>query len=222
MSDKSQSVEIKYNKTIKLIKEQCNNINMVFSKLGDGRLTSAIKEKEYLDKLSNILKFCDSNINIERPPLRHWYDIKINGIPINLKITTGGTDNAFSKTAISYCITGKECKKNLNFNEWYDTFNNGNIKRIRDKTTEYHYLVIMKNTGDILLKSLLDIHSYKSNPSNILQINWNNEFLNSKYITDDCNYRRKILVLLETIQKSVKQSIETSNIFAYANLECNK
>jgi hypothetical protein len=54
--------------------------------------------------------------------------------------------------------------------------------------TEYHYLVINKNTNEMLLKSIFDIHTYKSNPCNDLQINWDNEFKNIEYKIDNLKF----------------------------------
>ena len=114
-----------YNKTEILIKEISGKINLTYSKDGDGRITSAIKEKEYLDILERELKLKDPTIIIERPKERYWYDIRINTIPINLKITTGGTDNAFNKVAIFGEEPSNKC---MNYNQWYKFVKN-NIKK---------------------------------------------------------------------------------------------
>lgn len=44
-----------YELTIKAIIDECKTINISFSKTGDGRIISAVKEKEYLEKLSDKL-----------------------------------------------------------------------------------------------------------------------------------------------------------------------
>jgi hypothetical protein len=85
--------------------------------------------------------------------------------------------------------------------------------------TEYHYLVVNKNTGKILLKSILDIHTFKTNPCNFLQINWSNEFNNIEFVTPDLNFKEKIQELLKAIQTSVKQAIAGMKEFADANIE---
>jgi uncharacterized alkaline shock family protein YloU len=84
--------------------------------------------------------------------------------------------------------------------------------------TEYHYLVVNKNTGKILLKSILDIHTYKTNPCNDLQINWSNEFINIDFMTPDLSFKEKIKELLKAIQNSVKQAIAGMKEFADANI----
>ena len=205
-----------------MIINESKKINMSYESPSkcDGRLISAIKEKDFLDKLSEKLIKRDKNVEIERPRDRYWYDIKINGIPINLKITNGGTDNAFNKMAIMYTITGKEhTKKSIDYNKWYSLIMDENKKKNRDHSSEYHYLVVMKSTHKILLKSILDIHTYKSNPSNVLQINWTNEFKNINYIIGNEGYNAKIINLLQTIQKSLIQYNNGMNIFTNKNIE---
>jgi uncharacterized alkaline shock family protein YloU len=84
--------------------------------------------------------------------------------------------------------------------------------------TEYHYLVVNKNTGKVLLKSILDIHTFKTNPCNDLQINWNNEFNHIDFVTPDTDFKAKIRQLLQAVQTSVKQAIEGMKEFAGADI----
>ncbi len=211
-------IPLTYEHVIRLIKEECQKINLKYDTGGgDGRITSAIKEKEYLDLLTTGLQAADSKIQIERPKDRAWYDIRIQGIPINLKLSTGGTDNAFNKTAVIFTLTGKELtKKNINFNKWYKELCLSDRKMTRDKNTEYHYLVVDKQTHKVLLKSILDINTYKTNPCNILQINWDNEFKNIEYSCE--NFIEKSMELLKTIQSSLRQQIESMKEFCEADL----
>lgn len=206
-----------YDQTIESIIKACANVRCKFSTHCDGRLDSAIKEKDYLD---NLIKELPKEIPVDLPKARHWYDIKIGNIPINLKLTTGGTDNAFNKIAIIYTITGVELKsKNIDFSSWYKSLLKIPSKRIRDKQTEYHYLAVDKITGDILLKSIIDIHTYKSNPSNILQINWKNEFKHRDFRVEDSSYEDKIRKLLLTIQKSLKDKYDDVKQFVEADIQ---
>ena len=204
-----------YQSLATIIKEECATINLSYSKEGDGRLVSAIAEKEYLDALESRLKARNSSILVERPKERHWYDVRINNIPINLKITSGGTDNDFNKTAIYYTLTGQEFDKhNMNYNEWFSAICAAKKKTLRNHETEYHYLVVDKATGKVLFKSILDIHSYKSNPCNILQINWKNEFNNLQHNIEDTKFLDKQKELLQAIQTSIRKSIESMKLFA--------
>ena len=206
-----------YAETINAIKSECAKINLTYSKEGDGRLISAVKETEYLHALKVALQYNNPTFTVVLPKERHWYDVLINDIPINLKLTTGGTDNAFNKTAIVFTIQGIILgKRNMNFNQWYKIIKDGPSKTVRDHKTEYHYLVVNKDSGKVLLKSILDIHTYKSNPCNDLQINWANEFNHIDYLTPDDKFAEKSKELLTTIQNSVKQAISGMSEFAAA------
>ena len=74
-------------------------------------------------------------------------------------------------------------------------------------------MVINKCSNDYIIKSILDISNYKSNPSNILQINWKKEF-NTKFLIMDNDYKDKINTLLTVIQKSIKDQINNSIEFS--------
>lgn len=209
-----------YDQTIQAIKTACEALNISLAGEGDGRIISAVKETEYLDALKSKLE--SVGVLVEIPASRYWYDVRINAIPFNLKLTTGGTDNAFNKTALYYTITGNVCpKKNMNFGEWYALVKAADKKKERDRQTEYHYLVVEKETKAILVKSILDIHTYKSNPCNDLQINWNNEFKNKEYVTSDADYKSKVSTLLKTVQTSIRQAVESMRLFAEADIDAD-
>ena len=205
---------ISYNETISVIRrairyEISKNLSVV--KTSDGRLDSAVNENMYLRNISHFIQSEYTNIDIVVPNVRFWYDIKINNIPFNLKLSSGGTDNAFSKSSIIYTLLGTEYSKKVNYNDWINIIKNGSIKKTRNRLTEYHYITIFKNSGDFLVKSLIDIHTYKSNPSNILQINWKNELKNEEYET--INYSEKIKEMLKTVQNSILIHFNNSNTF---------
>ncbi len=210
-----------YSEIIKAILDECNKISLTFSQEGDGRITSAVKEAEYLKQLEGGLKQQHPSLCFELQPVeRWWWDFRVNSIPFNLKLTTGGTDNAFNKVAILFSISGKEVeKRNMNYNQFYKVYKESVKKTQRDPMTEYHYLVVQKQTGKILLKSIFDIHSFKSNPCNDLQINWSHEFQHIHYKTPDDKYIEKTRELLTTIQTSVKQAMASMNDFANANFD---
>ena len=107
----------------------------------------------------------------------------------------------------------------MNYNAWFQYLKTMAKKPVREKQTEYHYLVLNKTSGKILFKSILDIHSYKSNPCNDMQINWQSEFAHLDYYITDENFREKIKELLKTVQKSVRQLIESMREFADADID---
>lgn len=213
-----------YTTTIHAITSACKEMNLSFMQTGghatDGRITSAVREKDYLDQLEARMRAKDPDVLFERPPDRFWYDVRINRIPINLKLTAGGTDNVFNKKSIIFTLTADESAMgNMNFSEWYRKILAGSIKPVRDRMTEYHFLVVNKETSEVLLKSILDIHTYKSNPCNDLQINWKHEFKNAAYYTPDAAYEQKVKELLKTLQASVKQYLNSIIEFANANID---
>jgi hypothetical protein len=212
---------VPYQKTYDEIVKACAAIQIGFDVGKDGRIESAIKEKEYLDKLNDLLIASNPDFWIVRPGDRYWYDIKINEIPINLKLTVGGGDNALNKTAIAYSMSGDDnVPLKMNIGQFFEHLKKIPKKEVRDRSSEYHYLVLNKNTGQLLFKSIFDIHSYKSNPSNIMQINWTKEFLNADYkVVSNEDYKAKVRELLKTVQRSVKQLISSMDNFASADID---
>ena len=210
-----------YPQIAQAIKDECAKINLIYSKDGDGRITSAVKEREYLNLLEKGLKDKHPSLKFEHEPrARWWWDFRVNGIAINLKLTTGGTDNAFNKAAVIYSISGNEVKnKNMSYNQFFKAIKECHKKVERNHMTEYHYLVVNKDTGKFLLKSILDIHTFKTNPCNNIQINWSNEFKNIEFVTPDLKFKEKIQELLKAIQTCVKQAMAGMKEFADANIE---
>jgi len=211
-----------YNAMISEIRSVAKSIELSKERGGDGRIDSVIKESPFLLELKRVLleKHPDWDIVIESS--RAYCDISINSIPINLKLTDcKSSDNSGNKRSIYYSVTGDNTYPySSNWNDFIDRLekNKNLIKKRRDKLTEYHYLVKNKITGDVLMKSIFDIHTYNSNPSNILQINWKNEFSYSDYHTEDEDYVNKSKSLINCIQKSVTEMNERSKRFVEANL----
>ena len=164
----------------------------------DGRIDSAMKETPFLNELKRMLLERHPVWEVVISPPRAACDIMVNSIRINLKLTDcKSSDNSVNKPSIYYSITGLTTYPySSNWNTFLDRLidakTNGQIKRERYRPTEYHYLVKNKLTGDVLLKPIFDIHTYVSNPSNDLQINWKNEFLNSEYQTEEADYLKKV------------------------------
>ena len=212
-----------YKETIQMIKKVAKDISVIKTNK-DGRIDSAIKEGPFLEEIKTKILKKYPNWNVIISPPRASCDIMINGIRINLKLTDcKSADNSVNKPSIYYSITGlTNYPYSSTWNEFYKRLvkakGNNNIKMVRDKSTEYHYLVKNKINGDVLFKSIFDIHTYISNPSNDLQINWKNEFENIKYKTRDDNYLEKVKELILTIQKSVKEMISRTKEFADADI----
>jgi len=190
----------------------------------DGRLDSALKEGPFLEEMRAKLLQTNPTWDIQISPPRASCDIIINGLQINLKMTDCKTsDNSSNKRAIYYSITGQtDYPYSSTWNDFLAKLEEAKaankIKTVRDPMTEYHYLVKNKSTGEVLFKSIFDIHTYISNPSNDLQINWKNEFANKEYYTSDEQYLNKVATLLECVQKSVRDMMQRNSAFAQTNI----
>lgn len=219
-----------YEYTIAEIKRVATLVGVANSESDDGRIDSAIKEIPFLNEMKRILLEDHPHWDVQISPPRASCDIMVNTIRINLKLTEcKSSDNSMNKPSIFYSITGLTTYPySSTWNDFIERIRDAGlahqIKKQRHKPTEYHYLVKNKLTGDVLLKPVFDIHTYVSNPSNDLQINWKNEFLHSDYHIDesgddrDAKYIKKVEELLLCIQKSVKEMIERSKRFAEADI----
>lgn len=213
-----------YNHTIATITAVAERIDILKS-LGDGRLNSAIAEPPFLHELKITLRQLEPQWIIEIQPARSAYDILINTLKINLKITNAmSADNSVSKSAIYYSITGSDTYPYAsNWNEFWAHLqiakNNNMIKHARVYSTEYHYLVKDKKLGNVILKSIFDINKYISNASNSLQINWRHEFANIHYRVPADQYLKKVCELLACLQTSVRDMIARTQAFACADID---
>ena len=190
---------------------------MIFSTIGDGRIDSAVKEGAYIDALKTGMAVGYPHMKFEKGVGRYWWDLRIGGLAINLKLTgNNSSDNSFNKKSVIYSVTGKEVTENMNFNQFWAHLEGAEWKKARDPMSEYHYLVVNKMTGRVLLKSIFDIRAYVTNPSNILQINWTVEFAHVEYESNDVS--AKISELLRAIQTSVRQNYENSKKFIDAEV----
>lgn len=90
----------------------------------------------------------------------------------------------------------------MNFDMFVNVLKSLKIKKKRDITSEYHYLVHSKTSGKFILRSLIDMTFYKSNPINILQIDWKKEI---KIESNTKQYNEKIIDILTVIQDSLKK-----------------
>jgi hypothetical protein len=170
-------------------------------KTSDGRLDSALNEKKVIDILSINLK------GILPSKIRGWYDFLYKGYPVNIKITKGSTDNAFNKKSLIYSLTTHDINSISSSSNWksFSKYISSKIKDTRD-FKEYYYLVIFKDGRLPIIKSVIDIVNIKSNPTNILQINWNKEFVDSIKFQKD--FKGAYSYIIKTIQKSCEDKVK--------------
>jgi hypothetical protein len=203
-------------KTLDAIKAAA--LSIAVQRIGeDGRIGSAMSEGPFLEELKRLLPA--DFVTVISPP-RAPRDLIVNGMRFNLKLTDCHTaDNAASKPSLFWSITGQEYPYSSNWNDFLQKFQEaaaaGHVKKEREPMTEYHYLVKNKKTGEVLVKSVFDIHTYVSNASNDLQINWANEFAHPDYVAPD--YMAKVQELLGAIQRSVREMIQRTEKFATAD-----
>ena len=183
-----------------------------------GRIDSANDEGRFIHNFASIMG--QIGYPVIKAKARHWYDLKICDIPVNLKLTSCKcADNAFNKKSIAYTLIGDietvEKLRETNYDEWFSKikkyFENMPSQRNPVKY-EYYYLVINKTTKEVLFKSILDIHTYKKNSSgNVLQIDWKNEFQNKSYTSTDG--RGKMRELLNNVQQAIIEEVQKSKSF---------
>jgi hypothetical protein len=206
-----------YDQTLADIRAACGRIRIDFSTAGDGRLCSAADEDVYLPRLKSEL---GSSHVVVIPPARTWADIFIDDIPFNLKLSAcESADNAFNRQAILFTLTGKKHgRTNLNFKDMWEHLTTVPWKAVRDKRTEYHYIAVNKQTGEALVKSILDIHTYVINAalSNVLQINWKNEFLHRDHAIADADFTEQGRKLVRACQEAVRRALANLTDFANA------
>jgi hypothetical protein len=199
--------------TLEAIRNAAKTIILEYPHGEDGRITSAVKENEYLSKLKEAL---GAQFNFEIPKKRAWYDFKVDGIHINLKITDGGADNAFNKNALVFTWGGVvPSKAPGNMNKMLRILKDLPRLEQRDPLTEYYYLVVHKKTGVVLLKSMVDIHTYKDNcAGNVMQINWKSEFEHANHTSSDRG--AKMVELVKVVQTACrKQMANMEQFIAY-------
>jgi hypothetical protein len=148
----------------------------------DGRLNSMQAEAVVIKHIQEVLAH-SAIINI--PSARSWHDISIQwpniDVPyyFNIKVSTGGQDNAFNKKALVWSLSTlleNDIPNAMSINTMHNLImQNHRTMRSAKNTGEYYFLYVDKHDGTIVIKSLCDIQSWASNSQNILQINWTKE-----------------------------------------------
>ena len=127
----------------------------------DGRRNSQEDE----DNIMSVLTAKYGEENVEVPPDRHWWDVRLFGkYCINIKssdFSNSAADNFSSKAAI---------RKTVGWSSFQSTLQ-GN--RSDTNNRDYYLLVIDKKTKDVRLQSLKSLNKLTSNGSNLpFQVNW--------------------------------------------------
>ena len=171
----------------------------------DGRVNSIDDEDTIIDLL--VEKYGD---NIEKPPARCWWDVKIFGYPVNIKSSKFGSaaDNFSSKAAILYALTNLSEDK-VNVTSW-KKFQDA-LRNYEDNITnrDYYIIVLNKATGVVYLQSLKSLSKLTSNGNNLpFQIKWKDNIL-----PEYRNYRQSYDFLIECYKESVRKKIGSHDGF---------
>ena len=146
----------------------------------DGRVNSIDDEDTIIDLL--VEKFGD---NIETPPPRCWWDVKVFGYPLNIKSSKFGNaaDNFSSKAAILYALTDLP-EEEVTCTSWKSFQNKLQMNSSQEKPRDYYIIVLDKTTNKVYLQSLKSLQKLTSNGNNLpFQINWarNTEIVERSY-----------------------------------------
>ena len=193
--------------SILYLKKILKDIKLPISKLtDDGRTNSFIDEKNCLLILKKKLEK-----RIQIPKKRHWfdftiYDFQYGYLSINFKSTTCKTsDNTGNLSILVQSLSNKELdfKKKYNSGKIYKYFlkllknpkDNMNTKLKKD----YYFLVINKETNEIIVNSIKGLTNITGNSNNLpFQIKWND---NKKFVYTP------ILTVIENIKNVMQKPI---------------
>ena len=121
------------------------------------------------------------------------------GYPFNIKITKGNNpDNMSSKEGFMYALTGKtysELSNYGNLNFWIN-FNKALVENIQPNELDYGFIVLFKDTKEIILSSVKQLQIAVANGSNLpLQIRWNdNKVPTTRSEIEQINYLMGIYI----------------------------
>lgn len=139
----------------------------------DGRVASAVGEKEIVRKLKEAGKWEVASPQEDRSDNRFWYDVKIAGFFCDIKISTlEANDNANAKHAIYYFLTGQDPSQVSNQHRKF--FQSMASSEQESEERDYYYLIInKKNTRDVFAVSLKGITKCHPAPNNLpFQVKW--------------------------------------------------
>jgi hypothetical protein len=184
----------------------------------DGRVNS-IKDE---DTIKNILLNSELKEYIRIPRIRECGDFSVmldgKTIIFNIKTTNGNSaDNIFSKNGTLLAFTDIP-EDELTSNVSWEKFARLLKERKADNDRDYYYLVVNKTSGDIFIRGLKSLQTIKSNPSNILQVNWSREFT---YLSAQRSFEQAYEYVLGIIVESLRKDTQGKNnvIDLYENKE---
>ena len=171
----------------------------------DGRVNSIDDEDTIIDLL--IEKYGD---NVEKPPARCWWDLKLFGYPINIKSSKFGSaaDNFSSKAAILYALTNLP-ESEVTCSSWKQFQKKLQHNSSQLTPRDYYIIVLNKVTKQVHLTSLKSLNKLTSNGNNLpFQIKWRD---NVSPI--ERTYLQSYDFLIESYKESVRKKITSHDGF---------
>ena len=171
----------------------------------DGRVNSIDDEDTVIDLL--IEKYGD---NVEKPPARCWWDLKLFGYPLNFKSSKFGSaaDNFSSKAAILYALTNIP-EEEVTCSSWKQFQNKLKENSSQQTPRDYYIIVLNKVTGVVYLQSLKSLNKLTSNGNNLpFQIKWK-----ENVFPVERTYLQSYEFLIECYKESVHKKISSHDGF---------
>lgn len=170
-------------KILKDIEEALSNEKITISESveGEGRAGSLYDEGNIIRYLKNHPKFSDYIISV---PARGFGDMLVKDYNledfhvVNIKTNSKSSDNATSKLGILWAFTNipyEELPKSMSWKVFLNL-----LKNNKDNSRDYWFLAVDKEDSSIVtVRGCKQIVNWveNSNPSNLLQINWNKEHI---------------------------------------------
>jgi hypothetical protein len=184
-----------YSQLCKIILQGCPSVtNLV-------RFSFPLDTTRILEDLK--FEWAASGLKTEVPGPGHWFDIRVENIPVQLRVAVVGRDNIFNAPAIYNTLTGKaptppltsldSLIRGVSDTEW-------RIKR--DLGDEFHYLTFKRSTGEVIFRPLLDLQYVYPHPYNTLQVDWGAEF--GRVDSHSPSTRESGARILETCRLSIR------------------
>lgn len=173
----------------------------------DGRVNSITDEDTVIDLL--IEKYGIENV--EKPPARCWWDVKLFGYYLNIKssdFNKGASDNFSSKAAILYALTDLHEDK-VNTTSWKKFQESLKNHSGTENNRDYYIIVVDKSTQNAYLQSLKSLQKLTPNGNNLpFQIKWSD---NTHPVQRD--YGQAYEFLVESYKESVRRKINAHDGF---------
>jgi|688.fasta_scaffold41731_8 hypothetical protein len=152
------------------------NINAVTDD-DEGRVNSKKDEANVINWLLKNKKFKNS---VRPVALRQFGDLIVTdekGVDhyVNIKTSSGGSDNAFSKLGFLWAFTDlpiEKLPKSISNKKWFELI----TKHKKDVGRDYWFLSLDKSDmNNVTLRGVKQVENWAKNPTNNLQINWRKE-----------------------------------------------